>query len=181
MVAADLEFLRGAGDAGDEDDVLRVESGFFGVVGLVHSAEHLLRAFAGGQVGDEVRVEGLTVLYPAGAAAGDQGQRAPGLDPAQEFGGLLHDGQVGREISVKHAVETQPPEGRRQLPLHIGPDGQAEHLSQPRPDTGGRLYHHMLLGVTQGVPHQARVVLLIEGTGGAGDDALSAVDARGLA
>ena len=39
----------------------------------------------------------------------------------------------------------------------------------------------MLLGVTQGVPHQARVVLLIEGTGGAGDDALSAVDARGLA
>ena len=93
----------------------------------------------------------------------------------------LHDGQVGREISVKHAVETQPPEGRRQFPLHIGPDGQAEHLSQPRPDTGGRLYHHMLLGVTQGVPHQARVVLLIEGTGGAGDDALSAVDARGLA
>ena len=156
---------------------LGVDARLFGVVGLHQTAEHLLGGLAGGQVGDHLGGVLLTVADPAGGAGGDEGQGAPLGEAVDELGALLHNGEVGGGVHVKDLVEAQTAQGGDHLALHIGADGQAEALAQGDPDGGGGAHHHVLGGVVQGGPDLGGVVLLREGAGGAGHDALAAGDA----
>ena len=103
-----------------------------------------------------------------------RGRVPPPLQAAEELGALLHDGEVGGGVHVEHLVKAQPAQGGDHLALHIGADGHAEALAQGDPDGGGGAHHHVLGGVGQGGQHLAGVVLLAEGAGGAGHDALAA-------
>ena len=63
--SSNLELLGHAGHDGHADDIPGIDACLLGIVCLGCGAEHLLRALAGRQVGDEFREEGLAELDPA--------------------------------------------------------------------------------------------------------------------
>ena len=138
-VPADLELFRGAGHHGHHKDVLRVQSHLFGVIALGHSAEHLLRGFAGGQVGDHVRVDRSHSTLPSpGQQLVIRGSVPPFFTRSRN--------SVASSMMVRSAAKSvsntpSKPSRRRaadHLALHIGADGQAEHLAQGGADSRAR-------------------------------------------
>ena len=176
-----LKFLGGAGHDGDHSHVLGVDAQLFGVPGLGHGAEHLLGRLAAGQVGEEFGEIVLAVLDPSGRAGGDERQGSAVLDSIHQLGGLFHDGQVSGKVGVEHFRKAQAPESGYHLAFRIGSDGHAEGFADGH--TGGRsgLDDDSLGGVGQELQNVLSLILLGEGAGGAGYDALAAGDAGGLA
>ncbi len=117
-----LELLGRAGHERDAHDARGVEAELLGVVGLDERAEHLLRALGARGVGQVLGVEVLEELDPARRAAGElrQGDALvllhQGLvEPEDELGALLDDGEVGGEVGVEHLVEAGAAQGRVHL------------------------------------------------------------------
>ena len=133
-VTSDLELLRGAGDAGYEEDVLRVKTHLFGVISLIHSAEHLLGRLAARQILGHIREVVLAVLDPSGRAGGDERELAALLDSFEELGSLLHDCEVGGEVHVVYAVEAETLYSRDHLALDVGARLVAEALADSGAD-----------------------------------------------
>ena len=175
-----LELLGGAGHHSHDHDLLGIHAGLLSPVGLDDGAFHLHGRLAGGQVGDQLGEVVLAVLDPSGRAGGEHGQGAAVLDAVHQLGGLLHDGQVSREVGIEDLVEAQTLQGLGHLAGHAGADGHAELLAQGNADSGGGLHDHDLLRIGDGGPHLGGVVLLSQGAHGAGVDALAAEDAVGL-
>ena len=65
LLSANLKLLRRTRHDGYDDDVLRIDTVLFRIVGTNHGTEHALRALAGGQVFNHVRIIGFTEFYPA--------------------------------------------------------------------------------------------------------------------
>ena len=177
VVPGDLKLLGRAGHGRHHIDVFRVKAHLFGVIALGHGAEHLHGTLAAGEIRDEIRMEGLTVLNPARTAAGEKRQLPAVKLSLQEFRGLLHDGQVRREIRVKDRIESQASHCRAHLAFHVSADGEIEHFPETGPDAGRCLDDNIFLRVIKRLPHPVLMELLMECAGGTGDDALSAVDA----
>ena len=158
-----------------------VQAHLFGIVGLGQRAEHLLRRFATGQVGNHVRIIGFAEFYPARAAACDQRQCAAVFHALNKLGGLLHDGEVGRGVGVEHAVKAQAAQRGDHFALHVGADGHAEAFAQGGAHAGRGLHHNMLGRVAQRSPHLGGVVFFRQRAGGTHGDALAAGNAGGIA
>jgi hypothetical protein len=131
-------------------------------------------------MGQQIRVEMLDKLDPSRAARGDHGQYAAGFDPFQQFMAFFDNGQVGREIGVKHPVKSQTSQGRDHLSGDQVSGGHTELFSQLCPDGGRFLDHHMQGRVLQGRPDPVCVVFLPTGPCGADHGALAAVGAGGV-
>ncbi len=76
---------------------------------------------------------------------------------------------------VKSAARSA--QGGDHLALDVGANRHIEGFPQGDPDGGRGLDHHMLMGVGEGPPHVAGVVLFGDGPSGADHDALAAGDA----
>ncbi len=177
LLAVGLKLLGRAGHNGYHRNVLGLDALLLRVVALDHGAGHLVGRLAAGQVGDEIREIGLAIVDPAGGTGGNHGQHAALGDALHQLVGFLHDGEVGTEIGIKHAVKAQAAQRGCQLAHHVGAHGQAKLLAQARAHGGRGLHHHMLVGVGQQVPHQGGFLLLAQGAHRAGGDALAAGDA----
>lgn len=101
-----LEFFGSAGHDGDAEDLFGFEFLFFGEVVFDDGTEHLLRAFAGGDVWYEFGVVLFDEANPAWRAAGHHGEGPIVLDALSEFGGFFHDGEVCGEGGVEDTVES---------------------------------------------------------------------------
>lgn len=64
--------------------------------------------------------------------------------------------------------------------MMLTPAGDAEILAQRHPDSGSDLYHHPLLGVVEGAPRRADLVVDGDSAGGADGGALAAAYALRL-
>ena len=92
----------------------------------------------------------------------------------KEFRPLLHDGQVGGEVGVKHIVKAQPAQdGGHALYGGLLP-GHVEVLPPGGAHRGGHLDHGDLVRVGQGVKGPLGVVPLPQAAHGAVGDALAA-------
>ena len=99
----------------------------------------------------------------------------------QKLAALLHDGQVGGKVGVKHVVEADLLQ-RRHHPLGGGELGVKVIVLRPRGADGrGHLHHGDLVGVGQRIPDLAGVVMLLQSAHGTVGDALAAEGAVRLA
>ena len=129
IVTGDLELLGYAGHDRYDNDVVRIDAGFLCIIALDHSALHLLRRFAGGQMGEKVGIVVLAELDPAGGAGGDHRQCAAFLDSLDELGALFHNGEVSAEVGVKYFVKAQHLERGDHLAGDVGADRHTEALA----------------------------------------------------
>ena len=143
---------------------------------LSHAAKHLLGRLGGGKLMGQLRVLALQEPDPAGAAACEHGPagQPPGLEAVEELAALLHNGQVGGKVGVKHILEAQPPQGGGHaahgglLPL------QPKCLAPGGTDGGSHLDHGNLVRVGQGGKGPLGVVPLPQAAHGTVGDALAA-------
>ena len=177
--AAYFEFLCGAGNCGNEYDVSGIEAAFTRIVSLVHSAEHLLRRFAGGEVVREFGEVVLAVLDPTGRAGGDEGEVLAFLHSFKEFGCFFHDGKVCGEIHVVNAVEAETLERGNHLAFGINTGFDAEAFAQGCADGRRGADRNVLGGIVDCIPNLIGIVLFVERAYGAGNDTLTAGYAGG--
>ena len=150
-----------------------------GIVGLHDSTEHLLRRLAGRQVLGHLREVVLAVLDPTGRAGGDHGQSATVLNTAEQLVGLLYNGQVGGHVHIEHTVKAQTAQSSNHLTLAVGAGLVAEALADLCTNGGSSADIDLLGGIAQSLEYLIGIVLLMESTGGASHDALTAVHAGG--
>lgn len=130
--------------------------------------------------GSNFRGVHLREVHPAGAAAGELGQRPVLLrQAADELAGLLHDGQVRGEVGVQHIVHTQGAKKGHHFALHKSAGLHAELLAQRRAHGGRGADHHDLFRVGHRLPHRRALVPLGDAVQRADIGALAAVDADG--
>ena len=91
-----------------------------------------------------------TNFTQAGQPGSEQRQLAAVVHPVQEFGGFLHDRQVGGIAGVEDLVKAHGVEGRHGLAHGVLAVGQAEGIPHRYPDCRGDLGDHPGIGVTQG-------------------------------
>ena len=133
-----LELLGGAGHDRYHGDVLRFFADFIRPVGLGDRAEHLLRRFARGKIGQKFGIKIFHVFDPARRAAGElrQGGRLLVADPFgqafEKLHALFDDGEVGRKIGVEHGAEPEPPQSGDHFSGHERPCRQAEAFAKRR-------------------------------------------------
>ena len=121
----------------------------------------------------------LAVLDPSGRAGSDERQSATLLNASDELGRLLDDGQVSGHVHVVHTLKAQRLDCRDHLAFHIGSRLVAEALADLGAHGRSSADQDVLLGISQRLKHLIGIVTLIECAHGAGNDALSAVDAGG--
>ena len=174
-----LEFLCGAGHDGNDEDILGVDSMFFGIVALDDCALHLVRRFAGRKMVKLVCVIGFAVVYPTGRAGGDHRKNAAVFHSVKELGALFHDGEVCAEIGIINFFEAESSEGCDHFSGNRSSDGITEFFAESCADRGSGLNdyvaskgHCIVNFVDFGFEHQS--------AGGTNGNALSAEDAGGF-
>ena len=146
-------------------------------LGLDGSAFHLLRALAGGEVGNEVGIICLAELDPSGRTGGYHRQNAAVLYALNKFVGFLHDGEVGAEVGVEYLIEAQSAERRSHLALNVGAYRHAEALAEGNSDGRSGVNNNVLLGIRNSREYIVDLILLGESAGRTCDDTLSAGNA----
>ena len=180
LVADDLVLLGRAGHDRSDMHLGGVDAVLLGPVALAESGLHLLRRFRGREVLGEVGSVLLHPVGPRGAAAGEERERAALGEALDELGALLHDRDVGGEVSVEHLVEAETAErgidlaGSERAGLH------AKGFAERDADGRGDLHEADLLGILQRGPDLLRLVVLVDGAHGAVRGALAALDAGRL-
>ena len=178
--SCDLELLRGARNCRHHIDILGIPAHLFGIVGLHHCTEHLLRGLAGRQIVNEIREVMLAELDPSRRAGGNHRQNALVLNASDQLGCLLDNGQVGGQIHIEHAVKAQSLQRGNHLALGIGTRLVAEALTDLRTDRRCGTDENVLVGICQRLEDLIGIIALVQRTDRAGNDALSAVDAGGV-
>ena len=74
------------------------------------------------------------------------------LEPREQLGAFLHDGEVGGEVGVEHGVEAQAAQGGDHLAGDQRAGRVAEALAEGGADGRGGLHDHVLGRVVQRVP-----------------------------
>ena len=171
----DLELLCGAGHYGYYEDVLGIETVLFCKVGLGDGTLHLVRALAGGEVRNELGIEMLAVLDPAGRAGGDHRENTAVVYPVEKLRAFFHDGEVGGEVNVEYSVCAEPSHGGGELAGGGGADGHAEFFTDRYTHGGSGLEYNELVGIVESRPDCLGGILFGECARGAGCDTLTAV------
>ena len=177
-VAGNFKLLRCAGDSGYEYDILGIETHLFCEVSLVHSAEHLLRRLAGGEVFSHFREVVFAVLNPSGRAGSDERELAAVLESAEEFGSFFHDGKVSGEVHVVYAVEAELLESSNHLAFGVGTGFIAEAFTDGSTNGRSAADSNMLGRIGDRVEDLLGVVLFVKSANGTCNNALTAVDTR---
>ena len=159
-----------------------------GVISLGDSAKHLLRRLGRGQAVNKLRIARLHKAHPARAAAREHGPAAAvaltlggGAQALEQLGALLHNGEVGREISIEHVLKAHTAQCAGQA-LDGGLLARNAELLAPSATHGRRdLHQHDLVGISESVEHGLGVIALAQRACRAMRDALTARDAIGLA
>ena len=183
-----LGLLGRARHNGHHEQALGLHAQHLGVVGLGNSAEHLLRRLGRGQAVDKLRIARLHKAHPARAAARKHGPAAAvalalggGAQALDQFGSLLHNGEVGREIGVEHVLKAHAAQRAGQA-LNGGLLARYAEFLAPGAAHGRRdLHQHDLVGISERVKHGLGIVALAQGARRTMCNALAARDAIGLA
>ena len=177
-----LAFFCGAGHDGHYKDALGVHTDLLGKVALGQSAEHLLGTLGSGEIVGIIRELALQEPHPAGTAGGEHGPRVPlPMGKAvHELTALLHNGEVGGKIGIKHVVKAHLLQGGDHALRRGELRRQMVVLCPGHPDGGGHLHHGDLIGVGQSIEHLAGVIVLLQATHGTVGHALAAEGAVGL-
>ena len=181
LVPGGLHLLGRAGHDGDVIGGAAVGCVLFRILGLENGGEHLHGRLAGGDVFQVLGIVQLQILDPGGAAGGEHGEGPAGLQPLEELLGLGDGGDVGGEVGVIHLVHAHDLQGGDNAVQDILAGGIAEFLTDGHAHGGGNLHHHALLGVMDGLPGGADLIVDGDGAGGTHGGALAAADALGLA
>jgi hypothetical protein len=172
-----LELLGRARHDRDDVDVFWILAEFLRPVALDDRAEHLLRALAAREVGDQVGIELLDELDPTRRAAGHHRQRAAALDALHELAALFHDREVGGEARVEDVVDAEATQGGDEHAVDVLAGADAELFGQRDRDRGCVLRDDGLVRVEQRVGDAVEVAAFAQCAGRADHDALPAVDA----
>lgn len=172
-----LKFLSRAGHDGDRDDIVHVDAGIFRIIGFGNSAEHAHRGFCRGKMADTVGEVFLHVVDPARTAGGHHGQGAAILQAIQEFGALLHDGEIGTKIRIKDLVEAQELQSRYHLSCDDGTRLHTEGIAEGYAHRGGNLDDNVFFRVLQSIEYFIRIVFFDNRTGRTDEAALTAENA----
>ena len=172
---------------GHHEQVLGLHAQHLGVVRLGDGAKHLLRRLGRRQAVDKLRIARLHKAHPARAAARKHGPAAAvalalgGAQALEQLGALLHDGEVGREISIEHVLKANAAQRAGQALNGCLLARNAEFLAPGATHGRRNLHQHDLVGIGDGVKHGLGVVALAQRARRAMRDALAARDAIGLA
>lgn len=178
--AHSLHLLGGTGHDGHHEGLLALRVGGVTVILLDNGGEHALGRPAGGDIFLHLRELVVHEFHPGGAAGGQQRQLAAVVHPVQEFGGFLHDRQVGGIAGVEDLVKAHGVEGRHGLAHGVLAVGQAEGIPHRYPNCRGDLGDHPGVGVTQGGIDLVQMGADGQSACGAIHPALAAADAGGL-
>ena len=181
LIPGGLHLFGRAGHDGDVVGGAAVGGILFGILGLEDRGKHLHGRLAGGDILKIFGVVQLQILYPGGAAGGEHGEGAACLQTLQELLRLGNGGHIRGEVGVVHLVHTHDFQGGDHPVQDILTGGVAKVLADGHPDGGGNLHHHALLGIVNGPPGGADLVVDGDGAGGTHGGALAAADALGLA
>ena len=181
LVTGGLHLLGGAGHEGNVIGGAAVGGVLFGVFLLEHGGKHLHGGLAGGDIFEVLGVVQLQIFDPSGAAGGEHGEGTAVFQPLEKLLGLGDGGDVGGKVGVVHLVHAHDFQGGDYAVKNVLAGGIAERLAHGHADGGGNLHHHALLGVVNGFPGGADLVVDGDGAGGAHGGALAAADALGLA
>jgi hypothetical protein len=179
--ARGLELLGGAGHDGDHEHFLGFLAELLGVVGFDHRAHHLLRRFAGGEIFKHVGIVVFHELDPSGRAAGEHGQRdvfavdQRPLEAGEQFGPLLHDGEVGRKVGVEDGIEAHAAQGGGHFPGNERAGLHAEAFAERGADGGRGLDDDGEVGVVERGPYFVDLIAFGDGADGAYGGALAAL------
>ena len=83
-------------------------------------AKHLLGRLTGGKVIEFVRIEGFNEVYPAGAAGGDHGQGAAGLQSLEQLVAFLENSEVSGEVGMENIIKAK----------HFEPSHEFQHIQR---------------------------------------------------
>jgi len=175
-----LELLRGTGNSGYEEDILRIKTHLLCVVGLIHSTEHLLRRLTGRKIIGKLREVVLAVLDPSGRTRGDHGKSTAVLNAAEELGSFLNDGEVSGEIHIVYAVKAEALESCNHLALNVSTGSVVKALAESSADRGSGADSNVLGRICDSIENLLSIVLLVESAGGACNDTLTAAYAGGV-
>ena len=109
---------------------------------------------ARGQMGQHFRRIDLRKVDPARTAAGELGQGTVLFcDAADQFAGLLHNGEVGGKVGIQHIVSSQCPQQGYHFSFHKGTRLHTEFLSQSSTDCRGSADNYNLFWISNGLFH----------------------------
>ena len=181
FVSGGLHFLGRAGHDGNVIGGAAVGGVLFCVLGLEDGGEHLHGRLAGGDIFQVLGVVQLQILHPGGAAGGEHGEGAACLQPLEEFLCLGDGGHVGGKVGVIYLVHAHDLQGGDHSIQDVLTGGVAKFLADGHPNGRSDLHHHPLLGVVNGLPGGADLIVNGDGAGGTHSGTLAAADALGLA
>ena len=122
----------------------------------------------------------LEEIDPARAAAGQKREILAGFQPVDQLGALFHDGQVSREVGVKHLGKTETTQSRDHFAGGDGASRKVEFFAQGNADGRRGLNHDVLARVIDGAPDFVFVADFSQRADRASHDALAAERAAGL-
>ena len=177
LFSARFELFSGTGHYRYNVDILGIDACLFGVVALDNSAEHFVRRFAGGKVGNKFGIEFFAIFDPTGAAGGDHGECAAVFESAQKLGAFFHNGEVSREIGIEHLIEAEATKCGNELAGNGGADLHTEFFAESCSYCGSRLNNNVLGRIVKSRINVCGAVLFVQCAYGTSEDTLTAVDA----
>lgn len=129
---------------------------------------------------EQVRKLMLEKLDPPRTTRRQHRQRTVGFKAVKELGGFLPNREVGAEIGVEYAIETQCSQSGHQASGSDGSGWLSKHLGNRHPDGRGHLDDHKFGGVVQYMPQSGDMVHLQQRPGGADSGTLTAERAFGF-
>jgi len=178
-----LELFGGAGHNGNHEHFLGFLAKLLGIVGFDHGAHHLLRRFAGGEIGEHVGVVIFHEGDPAGRATGKHGQGdvflidQGALEAGEQLGALFHDGEIGGKVGVEDGIESHAAQRGGHLSGNQCAGLHAEAFAEGGADGGCGLDNDGEIGVVERGPHFVDLVTFGDGTDGADGGTLAALHA----
>ena len=170
-----FKLLCSAGHYGNNKDIFRVDSVFFGIITFDYCALHLMRRFAGRKVVKLICIIGFAIVYPARGAGSYHRKNSAVFHSAEKFGSLFHNGKVCAEIGIVNFFKTKAAESCDHFSGNGGADGHSEFFAKGSSYCRCGLDDHMAAKghcfidfINFGFKHK--------GTGGADGNALSAED-----
>ena len=175
--SANLKLLSGAGDSGYKYDILGIKTVLFSIIGLVNSTKHLLGRLAGRKVVCHLGEVVLAILDPSGAARGHKRELAAVLDAVKKLCSLFKNCKVSGEVHVVYAVKAESLESSNHLAFHVCAGFVAEAFADCCTNGRSAADSNVLCGIADCVEDLLGVVLFVDRADGAGNNALTAVDA----
>ena len=176
--ASCLKLLGSTWHYGNTDYILRINPLLLSVIGFNNCTQHALRRLAGRQIMHQLRIEVLTILYPARTAGGKMRNLILCLGKAMnKLSCLLHNGEVCRKTGIKDSIKTSCLKSTYQFLSNNRAWLHTKFLTKRNLGSRCRLNNNMLAAILNSCQNILYVALFSNGTRWTPHAALSTVNA----